>query len=80
VPYQGTKPASKICSSSQGFKRRVENNLEGEIFTVILKPGFAVLSAEAITTLTQYANKMLVFVCRGLLFVDIAQDGTRLGA
>jgi hypothetical protein len=48
------------------LERRVENNLEGEIFTVILKPGFAALSAEAITTLTQYANKMLVFVCGGL--------------
>jgi len=58
----------------------VENNLEGEIFTVILKPGFAALSAEAITTLTQYANKMLVFVWGSILFVDIAQDGTRLRA
>ena len=66
MPYQGTKLASKICSSSQGFERRVENNLEGEIFTVILKPGFTVLSAEAITTLTQHANKMLVFVCESL--------------
>ena len=58
--------ASKIYSSSQGFERRVENNLEGEIFTVILKLDFAALSAEAITALTQHVNKMLVFVCESL--------------
>lgn len=60
----GTRLASKICSSSE--ERPVENNLEGEIFTVILGPGFAVMSAEAIATLIQYANKMLVFICGGL--------------
>jgi hypothetical protein len=62
----GYKTGIQDLQQLSRLERRVENNLEGEIFTIIPKPGFAALSAEAITTLTQHANKMLVFVCGGL--------------